>query len=383
MRRILLAWELGGGFGHVAILRRIAARLKAHGFRFVAAVKDLGTAAALADDGIELVQAPRWKASQSSATMGDTLADVGFGDPQVMRPRLEAWRAIIDRYRPALVISDYAPGANLIARGRVPLAVIGNGFTLPPSEMAFFPPLHQNSPPVWREGQILESINSVTSDLGLVRLQWLPELFEGDVKWVYTFPLLDPYAAWRHQPAQGPIVEEPEPRVADPTEILIYLSWPSMRRPLFQGLRPFAKDIRVFAPALPSHELAAAAELGMRVETQPFRLRHDLARARHVIHLGSGGTATACLWAGVPQLACAIDIEKELNGRALARAGVGKLIPIYDSDIELTEDIFAEALADEITAERAEELGEQLRAQYQGADPFAEFEAACLALASP
>ena len=44
MPTILLAWELGGGFGHVVILRRIAARLKVHGFRFVAAVMDLGAA---------------------------------------------------------------------------------------------------------------------------------------------------------------------------------------------------------------------------------------------------------------------------------------------------------------------------------------------------
>lgn len=382
MRRILLAWELGGGFGHVAILRRIAARLKAHGFRFVAAVKDLGTAAALADDGIELVQAPRWKASQSSATMGDMLADVGFGDPQVMRPRIEAWSGIIDQYKPALVISDYAPGANLAVRGRVPLAVVGTGFTLPPPEMACFPPLHRYSPPVWHEGQILTSINSVANDMGLERLQWLPQLFEGDIKWVYTFPLLDPYAAWRSRPAQGPIMEALEPRAADPTEILIYLSWSRMRRPLFPALRPFARHIRVFAPALPQQELAVAVDLGMRVETQPFNFVRDLSRARHVIHLGSGGTATACLWAGVPQLACAIDIEKELNGRALARAGVGKLIPIYDPDIELTPEIVAETLSDDIVAERAEAVSEQLRAEYRSADPLGEFEAACLQMIS-
>jgi len=86
-------------------LRRIAARLKTHGFSFVAAVKDLGTAAALAHDGIELVQAPLWNAPQSSATLGDTLADVGFGDPQVLRPRIEVWSGIIDQYKPTLVIS--------------------------------------------------------------------------------------------------------------------------------------------------------------------------------------------------------------------------------------------------------------------------------------
>ncbi len=382
MPTVLLAWEFGGGFGHVVTLRRIAARLKAHGFRFVAAVRDLAAAAQLVDDGIELVQAPLWNTPESSATLGDMLGDAGFGAPQVMRPRIEAWRAIIDRYKPALVITDYAPGANLAARGRIPLAVVGTGFTLPPPEMACFPPLHQASPPVWREPQILDAINSVAADLGLRKLQWLPELFDGDVKWVYTFPLLDPYAAWRQLPAQGPIIEEPEPRAADPDEILIYLSWSSMQRPLLQALRPFASNIRIFAPALPRHELAAAADLGMRVEPQPFRLMHDLARARHVIHLGSGGTATTCLWAGVPQLACAMDIEKELNGRALARAGVGKVIPIYDPAIELTEEIMAEALADETTAERAQAVSEELRTLYRSADPLGDFEAACLRLTS-
>src|SRR5690606_2221724 len=142
------------------------------------------------------------------------------------------------------------------------------------------------SPPVWSERQILASINSVASDLGLQCLRWLPELFDGDAKWVYTFPLLDPYAAWRQFPAQGPIMEQPGPRAADPTEILVYLSWSSMKRPILPALRPFAKSVRVFAPALPQHELAVATSLGMRVETKPFRLMHDLSRARHVIHLG-------------------------------------------------------------------------------------------------
>lgn len=382
MRTILLAWEFGGGFGHVVILRQIAARLKAHGFRFVAAVKNLGAAAALAEDGIELLQAPLWKEPQSSATLGDMLGDFGFADPQALRPRMEAWCTIIDRHKPALVFTDYAPGANLAARGRVPLAVVGNGYTLPPPEMACFPPLHDAAPPVWREQQILDSINSVASALRLQSLRWLPELFDGDVKWVYTFPLLDPYAAWRQYPAQGPVMEDPEPRDANPDEILIYLSWPSMQRPLLPALLPFADSIRIFAPALPEHERAAAIGLGMRLEAKPFRLMQDLARARLVIHLGSGGTATSCAWAGVPQLACAMDIEKELNGKALARAGIGKLIPIYDPAVALSDEMVAEALADEAMATRAQAIGEALRTQYRNADPFGEFEAACLQLAS-
>lgn len=384
MRTILLAWEFGTGFGHVLTLRRIAARLMAQGFRCVAAVKDVGTAAALAEAGVEVLQAPPWKIPRSSATLGDTLGDVGFEDAQELRPRLEAWCRIISRTAPALVIADYAPGACLAARGRVPLALIGNGYTLPPGGMQNFPLLHQISPPVRPEQRLLDVTNSVLHDLRLQPLQRFPQLFSGDAYWVHTFPLLDPYARWRQRPAQGPAIDRlPEPRAADASEILVYLSsWRGLQRSFLHALRPVARQVRLFAAGFTPAETEPFAAMGMRLQAQPFDLAKDFAGARLVVHLGSEGTASGCVMAGVPQLACAVDVEKELIGKALAQAGIGKFILNYDPAVTLTEDAVQSLLADQAMAERARVIGEAHRAQYRNADPLSEFELACLKLAS-
>jgi hypothetical protein len=384
MRSVLLAWEFGAGFGHILTLRRIAARLTVRGFRCVAAVKDVSRASALADAGVEVLQAPAWKVPHSSATLGDTLGDAGFADPQELRPRIEAWRRILSHAAPALVIADYAPGACLAARGRVPLALIGNGYTLPPGSMQTFPLLHQVSPPVRPEQQLLDVTNSVLHDLQLRPLQRFPELFSGDAIGVHTLPLLDPYAQWRDRPAQGlPLDRLPKARREDASEILVYLSsWPGPQRPFVEALRPFATDVRLFAPGFSSAERERFAAWGMRLEAAPFDLTEDLASARLVIHLGSEGISGSCVMAGTPQLACAVDVEKELIGKALAQAGIGKFILNYDPAVTLTEDAVRSLLADEDMAARARAIGEAHRAQYHGADPLTEFEMACLKLVS-
>jgi hypothetical protein len=384
MRSILLAWEFGAGFGHVLTLRRIAERFAALGFRCVAAVKNLEAGAVLADAGVELLQAPLWKIPQSSATLGDTLGDAGFADAQLLRRQLEAWRRIIEEVAPELVVADYAPGASLAARGRVPLALVGNGFTLPPAGMQSFPLLHQVSPPVWPEQQLLDVLNSVLLDLQMQPLQKLPQLFSGDAIWMHTFPLLDPYEHWREQPAQGPEIEGVIlPRAENASDIPVYLSsWSGPQRSFLDALRPVARDVRLFAAGFSAAERMRFADMGMRLQSHMFDVTKDFATARLVVHLGSVGIAGACVMAGVPQLACAIDVEKELVGKALAQAGIGKFILNFDPAVSLTEDAVAALLADRQMADRARETGEMHRKLYGGSTPLIDFETACLKLLS-
>jgi UDP:flavonoid glycosyltransferase YjiC (YdhE family) len=382
MKTVLLAWELGAGFGHVTSLRRIALRLAARGFRCVAAVKDVGTAAVLASDGFEVLQAPVWNKAKSSVTLGDTLGDAALADPWTLRQLLQGWRRIVAETKPDLVISDYAPAAGLVARGHIPLAVVGNGYTLPPAEMATFPLLHGRAPPTWHEQFLLDMTNSVLADFKLQLLQRLPQLFAGDAAWVHTLPLLDPYAAWRKVPAQGPTMDGvPKPRAAGASEILVYLSsWDGAQRPFLQALRRFAHNVRLVAPGYSRAELADAAAMGMRVEAKRFDLAEDLASAKLVVHLGSEGTATSCVLAGAPQLACGIDMEKLLIGMALTKAGIGKLVPIYDRSVTLTEEMVGALLADQAVVERAREVGEAHRSKYRDAEPLGGFVEECVKL---
>jgi len=383
MRTVLLAWELGGGFGHVVTLRHVAAPLMARGLRCIAAVKDMESAQPLREDGISVRQAPLWKSARSSVSMGDWLGDAGLADASTLRKVLLGWAALLDEIKPDLVIADYAPGAGMAARGRIPLAVTGNGYTLPPAEMPFFPFLHMAAPPVWSEKHLLETTNAVLADLELQVLQRLPQIFAADAAWVHTFPLLDPYAECRNPPAQGSLALDtsPTPREEGARQILVYLSsWRGRHAAILEALRPFAADVRVFAAGLSAAERAPYAATGMRFEAKPFDLARDLAAARLAVHLGSAGMAAACVFAGVPQLACATDIEKELTGKALVKAGIGNFLRIYNPAVSLTTDAVQVLLSDHAMAQQAQAIGADHRARYRDADPLGAFVEACLKL---
>jgi UDP:flavonoid glycosyltransferase YjiC (YdhE family) len=383
MHTVLLAWEIGGGFGHVANLRQIAAPLIAQGLRCIAAVKDMESAQPLREDGISVRQAPPWKPARSSVSMADWLGDAGLADAATLQKVLLGWTALFDEIKPELVIGDYAPGAGMAARGRIPLALNGNGYTLPPAEMASFPLLHLASPPVWSEKHLLETTNAALRDLGLQVLQRLPQIFAADAVWVQTFPLLDPYAECRNRPAQGGLaLDGPmNPRGDGARQILVYLSsWRGRHAAVLEALRPFAADVRVFAAGLSAAEREHYAAMGIRMEDKPFDLARDLAAARLAIHLGSAGMAAACLLAGVPQLACATDIEKELTGKALVKAGIGNFLRLYNPAVSLTADGVQALLADQAMAQRAQAIGAEHRSRYGDADPLGAFIETCLKL---
>jgi len=371
-------------------LRRLAARFAPHGFRFVAAVKNTMSASALAAAGVEILQAPVWpgtfqngaqRAVRSSVTLGDTLGDLGLADEQALPMLIGAWDRLLAVIAPDLVIADYAPAVSLAARGRIPLALIGNGFTLPPAEMEKFPLLHELSAPVWAEDRLVEIVNSSLRSFGLQPLKRLPQLFAGDVRWVQTFPLLDPYNSWRERPVEGPMLDRlPDPRRPDAHEILVYISGELGTRTQILGLlKSVAGRVRVFAPVLPPDELERLASFGMRIEKTPFRLAEELASARLVIHHGStGGVSAEALIAGVPQLVLSIDIEKDLTGAAMERAGIGKLLKIHDPAALISADSFESILNDEAIADRAREVGNFHRLMFQNADPLSDFETSCM-----
>jgi UDP:flavonoid glycosyltransferase YjiC (YdhE family) len=315
-------------------------------------------------------------------TLGDTLADAGLADEKALRALVAAWRALIDLIKPDLVIADYAPAAALAARGRIPLALVGTGFTLPPDSMAAFPLLHPFAPVRWPEPQLLAAVNAVTNEFALTPLQHLPQLFSGDAKWVHTFPLLDPYADRRQSPAHGPTLQSmPKARRADAQDILVYFSsWPDLEPTLLRVLAPAAQHARIFAPFLPREEKRHLADLGMRIEDRPFDIAEDLATARLVLHFGSAGFAGDALIAGVPQAICPIDVEKQLTGDALEKAGVGKKLSVYAPDITLTEETVTTLLTDTVMADQARAQAETLRARYRGLDPLSDFVSSCLAL---
>jgi UDP:flavonoid glycosyltransferase YjiC (YdhE family) len=384
MMTVLFAWELGGGMGHVTTLSRLARGLKRLDVRLVAAVKNPGAADSLSALGVEIVQAPRWPsasmtqaqiAKSSSSTMGDVLSTAGLADKQGLSRLLGEWDDHFARIEPDLVVADLAPAAGLAARGRVPLMLVGNGYTLPPAGMPHFPPLHQISPPASAEWETLSVVNAALQRRGQARLDRLPQVFAADASLVLTFPLLDPYGPQREQPVDGPVFDEP-PRAAGPDAgtIFVYLSRGyRLHRDMTGALLALAPKLRIHAPELSDTQIRPLRQAGAIVEAEPVSSANALASARLIVHTGGSGLAAEALAAGVPQLVLSMQVEQDLNGSALQRAGLGRLIRAYDPDSRIDASTINELFQDNALAKRAGEAGRGHREWLDRAEPLGKF----------
>ncbi len=390
MKTVMFAWELGRGLGHLMNMRRIAQRLAPHGVRTMAAVDDPSSAGPLRNAVDEIVGAPRWplhsrpaaqRFALSSATLNDILSGAGLADGAAVDRLLGAWDEHFRTARPDLVIADFAPLAAMAARGRVPLVLIGNGYTLPPQEMPRFPLLHRQAPPMWDEERTLATVNSAVCRRGWTMLERLPQLFSGDACLVQSFPLLDPYDTQRIQELDGPIFDRmPEPRT-DANSVFVYLSAGYVPHPsIFGALKPFARRLRIHAPGAPVDKLGDLRRAGARIDFEPMPLADMTPAARLLVHNGGSGVASEALVAGVPQLVLSAQIEQDLNGEALRSAGVGNLIKIYEPGASVSSELIAGMLADEALAVKAAEVAEQHRRYLATWDALSICETKCLHL---
>jgi hypothetical protein len=336
------------------------------------------------------VQAPIWpvtfyseaqRRALSSATLVDSLAGFGLADPIELKSRIRAWRQLFDLVRPELVIADFAPAAALAARHWLPLAAVGSGFANPPQGIERFPLLHDYSPPLWDETAVLTAVNHALLGVSASPLDRLSEIFRADAIAITTFPVLDPYHQYRTVPARGPFFDAlPIARGPGAATIFAYLSSSGeLREDVVSALVPLGRRLKLVAPRLTKSQLGAFREAGAQIPVSLPNLAQELADARLIVHVGSGGTAASALAAGVPQLVLAVDIEKELNGQALERAGVAKLLRVYDPAVRPATEMIIAMAEDDTLAARAAEVAQPHR-QMLSIDPLGSFMRDCFDL---
>ena len=122
MSRILYAWELGMGYGHVGSVLPLAMRLQERGHEIVFALRDLSHAERfLGRRGFALLQAPVWmgdkRGPELPVSYADMLANFGFPDRAGLTAMVRAWRGLYALVRPDLLMIDHGPTALLAARG--------------------------------------------------------------------------------------------------------------------------------------------------------------------------------------------------------------------------------------------------------------------------
>jgi hypothetical protein len=343
MATIMLAWELGGGLGHLTPLVPIVRRLRLRGHHVVAAVRDLSRIDSIfAGLGVTYLQAPvkLFKSPdqiEPPRTLAHILHNSGFSDVRELRAMAEGWRTLFRLIQPDLFLFDHSPTAQLAARacpGRK--AVIGTGFCCPPDEA----PLPDLRP--WMPGNadslrqdeenVLRHVNQVLDSWSLAPLRRLSQLYHDvDHTFLTTFRELD------HYPSRG----EAEYSGAWGTDGGDEPVWPSVPgKRIFAYLKPFAtlRDMLVALAHLAHPTLVFIDGLSpaLREDFQSPTL-HFVSRRLNLAAVGAtsdlailngGHNATALmLLAGKPTLHVPLNLEQAYNGSSVAKqeAGLGAL----------------------------------------------------------
>lgn len=338
----LFAWELGGGWGHVAPFRRPIEQLLRRGHKVVFAARDVAPLPGLLR-GLEVrwFQSPQSVASitpriNPARTYAELLHNVGWGDADELAALVSAWRNLFDAVRPDALVLDHAPTALLAARGTGLRTVLtGTGFVSPPGVDPLPRLLEETNDANRSEVEPRVLLHARQCCEPAWALASLGQLYgQADATLLLTYPDLDHFpgrqngsyfGVWDYG---GPAVEP---------------DWPPGERRVFGYWKPFPGE-EALAAGLSERGLSSLlvraepapfpADKLARFVTQPVRIQSAARQAALAIVHGSFHTTAALLRQGVPMLLIPLTVEQWLLAQRIAALGAGLLAP-FDQPAEL------------------------------------------------
>ncbi|HEX7966338.1 MAG TPA: hypothetical protein VF651_11565 [Gammaproteobacteria bacterium] len=372
MARILMAWELGAGYGHLAPLLTLARPLRQAGHHVAFVVRDVAAAeAVLGGDGMPYYPAPANFQPRGGVlhSYAQILLSTAFNAEDELRARVRAWQSLYTVLAPDLLVADHAPTALLAARGRdLPCIVTGNGFVVPP-DVAPLPDLRPWQPVDAKllqaaEHKALAMANGVAGSLGLPKLEYLAQLFSSAAPALFTLKELDSYADSRRGaeywgPLPGPGGAAPCWPEGSGKRIFLYgqpfPTLPELLRALSTGPHRTLAYVPGLAPQL---KQLAGPYLNFADTLQ------DMAAVTRdcdcAVMTNGHGTTAAMLLAGKPVVVLPRHLEMMHIAHSVERAGVGLAAPALKRDGILSK--IERVLGEAGFAEKARTLA----AQYAG-----------------
>lgn len=352
MARLLMAWEMGGGMGHLDRMLAVGRVLRARGHEVGFALRDLARShERIAAQGFEILQAPVWLPPLTHpprlGSYTAVLAAAGWLSPPGLAALLQAWQSLFRHWRADAVLGDHAPTALLAAQcAGLPRWLVGNSFQVPPLG-ASFPPLAHWLPGAEAEcaawdARLLAPANEALALLGRPPLARLPDLFAGAHRAVLSLPELMHYPQPEPGvPALGPMFVDdvggparwPE---AEGPRVFVYLApGHAQFQPLVAALQAVGAVGLVHAKGVAPEAAARLGGTRVRIEPEPVRIDQALRGADLVVSHASIGTVSAALLAGVPQLVLPRHMEQAMVARRVEQAGIGLQVPLGAESPEL------------------------------------------------
>lgn len=120
---VFIAWELGGGLGHLVRALPLVQRFRQRGYRVSLAARDLSRVARIFGRlEVRCFQAPvkttrAENRVETPRSFAHILHNGGYGDDVELRGLAEAWWNLFEAVRPGLLLCDHSPTALLAAAG--------------------------------------------------------------------------------------------------------------------------------------------------------------------------------------------------------------------------------------------------------------------------
>lgn len=343
MSRILCAWELGGGTGHLHILSPVGQALRARGHDVTYVLKDLVTASRFATfSDARLLQAPlhnRVSRLPPSINFAEILNRVGYLDVDALTALIEAWRGLLRLAGPDLVLAEHSPTALIAARLEgLPIAAIGSGFSVPPrlSPMPSIQPWLNIPADVLMksENAVLQRINTAIDRHGGVRYQQLSDIFQLDDNFFCVLPEFDHYDRTSEglpEPTEyfGPLDlpirggEAPWPS-GEGDRVFVYYraSYPQFRS-LMQQLAELDLPTLVVADDASPKVIKQYSTSSLKIITNQVNLPAVAQTCKVAVIAGGLGVSTHLTLGGCPLVMAPAVMEQSQLSYRVAKAGLG------------------------------------------------------------
>lgn len=339
--KILITWELGKNFGHIAKLIELAKPLADKGAEIYLALQNPGELTKFQPDfPYTLLQAPFSPVKpirEPILTYCDDLRPCGYNSVETLTGLITSWRSLFDMIKPTLLIAESSPTALIAARDYTFSRIaLGTSYEIPP--LATPVPLM----PYWenvnedvlmkREEEVLSVINAALGNLSMEPLAKFSDIFDIEARFLCSFEELDHYPERETTRYYGALFK---------TDAGAALKWnPKSKKHIFAYLRPEMKSFRPTLDALcnlpADHDIIIAApgidpKLKESRETDNIGIEDGMVKLDNIFskcnlaicHAGVG-ISSAFLLNGVPLLMLPGHIEQLMFARAVGRLGAGR-----------------------------------------------------------
>lgn len=387
--RLMAVVELGSHWGHLLRLLPLVRALRRRGHKVTLVAPDAPAAQALyRDEGIDIAACP---ASAARLAPGSRTPPRGYADllerhafsHDTLDAALRQWQALLQRYRPHALLTDFAPRALLAAHlHRLPAVQVAIGWEAPPSGMALpcISPWQPADPTAMHaiEARLLDRINRRCVACSVQPFEWVSDLYATGTQFLATWPEADHFGPRTGARYIGPVYSTdhgravgwpaPTPASSGPgraRRVLVYLSPSARNMRVLDALRRLSAQVIAVLPGAGTNPAEPIAASGWTVTNDPVQLGSLLESADLVISNAGHGLTLAGLQAGVPSLVLPRTAEHALATMRLAPTGaVRSLVEAVDAGRH------AALIEEVLEGAGARAAARALAARYAGATQF-------------